>query len=260
MSHRIMGDEASVSGESEQAELALLSWAREHRRDEVVRSFWRPLCSVLGLKTTAGPEEVLRRLRLSGGNTLVNLVRRDGVCYAEIAYDVACRLRGLLRRSLFTRGDVAACERFVLSEMGVTEQNLSQLQRTFGDRVDDVSFEAQVRDMVIDAAAKEAIKEGLRAVEKKVGLTATGELGRQAIQQTGKKAASAAGRAVARQAARKASEDVARYALRLAVSRALISVHVALWAWTVVDLAGPAYRKTIPAVTYIALLRRLSQA
>jgi uncharacterized protein YaaW (UPF0174 family) len=241
----------------EQEELELLSWAREHRRDEVVRSFWRPLCSVLGLETTAAPEAVLRRLRLSGGNTLVNLVRRDGVCYAEIAYDVACRLRGLIKRRPFARGDVARCERFVLSEMGVSEQDLSQLQRAFVDRVDDISFAAQARAMVIDATVKEAIKEAAKTVEEKAGLTAAGELGKQTVQQTGKRAASAAGRAVARQTAKKASEEVARHALRLAVSRALTSVHVALWAWTIVDLAGPAYRKTIPAVTYIAMLRRL---
>lgn len=255
-----MGDEVPVDRESELEELQLLTWAREHRTDEVVRSFWRPLCSVLGLETTAAPEEVLQRLRLSGGNTLVNLVRRDGVRYTEIAFDVACRLRGLLRRTPFVRGDVAACERFVLSAMGVNEQDLSQLQRTFVDRVDDVSVAARTRAMVIDTTVQEAIKAAARKVEEKAGLTAAGELSRQTVQQTGKKAASAAGRAVARQTAKKASEEVARHAMRLAVSRALTSVHVALWAWTIVDLAGPAYRKTIPAVTYIAMLRRLHQA
>jgi len=47
---------------------------------------------------------------------------------------------------------------------------------------------------------------------------------------------------------------------QVARQQVLRALSVVLLAWTVIDIAGPAMRVTIPGVTYVALLRKLYQS
>lgn len=205
--------------------LELLVWARQQRADPVIGSLWGSLCSVLGRGAETDPREVAGRLQLSGGNTLANTVRRRGVSYGVVAHDVACRLKGLFERATFRRDDVTSCEDFVLRKMRISVEEMLRMRREVRSRVGGITLAAQVRSTVADAAVDRAV--------------------------------SSAARAVTRRTARKATEETARHALRSAVARTLTPLNALLWGWTVVDLAGPAYRKTIPGVTFVAMLRRV---
>jgi uncharacterized protein YaaW (UPF0174 family) len=65
---------------------------------------------------------------------------------------------------------------------------------------------------------------------------------------------------VATRAAREAGKRVAVKVAQQVAARIVAALNVLLAAWTVIDLAGPAMRVTIPAVTYVAILRKLHAA
>ena len=79
-------------------------------------------------------------------------------------------------------------------------------------------------------------------------------------QETARKAAAAAARSAARRGTERTAELAAKHTLRHTLARLVVPLGTVWAAWTVVDIAGPAFRKTMPAVTYIALLRRLQAA
>ena len=70
---------------------------------------------------------------------------------------------------------------------------------------------------------------------------------------TAKKAAKKA----AQKTAQKAAEEMGKQVAKQLLIRIMGALNIFLIAWTVIDVAGPAMRKTIPSVTYVALLRQL---
>ena len=238
------------------AEHEILSWAREQRDDEMVGSLWRRLCRVLNVHAEADADDVLFVLGCWGGNSFANVVRRRGVPYAEVAYDVARQLKRLFRPAGFARGDVIACERFVLRQLDVDEEDIETLCRAARQRAEGMALvscaKTAVAGVAVDTTGK-ALGIGAARVASQV-------VAKRVTQETGMRAAAAATKATAQRSARRAAELATTQALKQTLARLLIPLN-ALWAtWALVDLAGPAFRKTIPAVTYVALLRRLHHA
>ena len=70
--------------------LRVLEWARKMRgSDQTVATFWKSLADAVREPESVSAERLLSELGAYGGNTLVNLVRRKGVPYPEVARDVA---------------------------------------------------------------------------------------------------------------------------------------------------------------------------
>jgi len=217
------------------SELKIFTWARGSD-DEVVAYFYKALCDKMGLTTTDSADDVLDKLRRYGGNSLINPFRGEGVSYAELCHDVACKLNGVFEERPFGDPDPTGCERYVLGKMDVAEDDLDKLCTAVRGKGMGKAVSGQVR----------------KAVTKGVAEAAAVQIARQA--------AVAAGEAAAKRAAAEAAKEVAKQVARQVLARILLAFNVVMVAWTVVDLAGPAFRKTIPAVTYIALLRKLHEA
>ncbi len=212
--------------------LEVLRWAREaSTEDDTVRMFWSKLCEAVSEPVTASAETVLRELRAFGGNTLVNLFRGCGVSYTEVAQDVASALDGWLGEGKYDPNDFESCESFVLEKMEVDAASLQELCS--------------------------AVRSG--AVKRAVAKEAQKATGKAAAYGVGRRVAAEAGKRVAARAATEAGKKVAQKVAVQVATRIVAALNVAFAVWTVVDLAGPAMRVTIPGVTYVALLRRLHE-
>lgn len=217
--------------------LDVLEWAKEGSTEqEVVGIFWNKLCETLKLSEHSDAKEVLETLRLDGGNTLVNFFRDEGVAYSEVVFDVAKTLKPVFEEAAFRKNDVTSCEKYVLRRMEVNEDEIQAL------------CDGVRKKGVDDAVKAELQKAGVKATAATVAVVAT----RQVTAQLAKQVTKTAARKVAQAAAKQATKEVAKTVVK--------SISGVLAVWTAVDIAGPAKRKTIPAVTYIALLRKLFYA
>lgn len=218
--------------------LEVLHWARDRAEScETTQTFWSKLCKAVKQDPNAEANLVLRELRLDGSNTLLRPFRDEPVPYAEVAYDVAHALSPLRGWGGFTpeprKGDVDACERFVLHRMDISTDDLEALCQAISDKGWEQTFTSE--------SAKLGGAAGTRFLGEKVAAEVGKRLAQKAAQEAGKRA----------------GQKVAEQTAKSVVSRILMGLNLALAAYTVVDLAGPALRKTIPGVTYIALLRKL---
>lgn len=227
---------------------AVLEWASSCP-DETVRMFWQKLCEAVNEPETASASRVYAELRAYGGNTIANMFRGEGVPYAEVAFDVASTLNGMFSADPFREGDVEACERFVLKKMEVKDDDLRAMCAGIDDGGVGPAVRAQAGFAASVAAAEAAAYQAARFAAQEAAKRAAAEAAKAA----GKKAAAQAAKAAARKAAQAAAQQVAKQVL----ARVLAALNVALLALTVIDLAGPAKRVTIPAVTYVALLRKI---
>lgn len=212
--------------------LSVLTWARKYAgKNEVVNMFWEQLCTAVREPVNASAKRVYRELGAYGGNTLLNRFRPNGgVEYGEVAYDVACTLKPFGQDRTFDKGDLIACERSVLKNMNIPDKDIRSLERSFLNTVD------AARDQVVDDATR-------RTVHKYLESAAYG----------------AAAAKLEREMAKRAAILVANQAAKQMAATMLRSISVILGLWVVVDITGPAKRVTIPAVTYVALLRRLHE-
>jgi uncharacterized protein YaaW (UPF0174 family) len=222
--------------------LAVLEWARALApTDEVVGAFWSALCKAVREPADAPATRVYEEIGAYGGNSICNAFRdAGGVSYGEVAYDVAEKLRRVFADAPYSREETRACERFVLREMAVSQDNLDALCAAMAARGLSAAVAGQVAASAAAAAAEGAGYAVGREVAKRVALKAAAE----AAEQAGKKAAQEVAKRVA-------AEVLAQVAAVLGVVGAV---------WLLIDIAGPATRVIIPAVTYVALLRKLHDA
>jgi uncharacterized protein YaaW (UPF0174 family) len=330
----------------------MLTWARkEASQNEVVAMFWGKLCDAVNVPASASAGRVYHEISTYGANTIATMFRGgEGVAYGEVAYEVCETLRGWFQDAPYNKGDVPACERFVLCKMGLKEEDLramasavsgarevsrnvedqtpasaaalamdgveklvmARLVQTCGQQVaaqltdravgiiaqrlaaaavNEVSKEvaAQIARVVAEEVAaavgktvveqcgqataqqvvrrigQTAVEQAIEAAAKKAAQKAAEKAFARLAQKIGveaaKKAAAQAARKAAEkaavEAAKKAAQQAARKAAEQAVAIAVQVLGVVMIAWTIYDLAGPAKRVTIPAVTFVALLRRL---
>lgn len=179
---------------------------------------------------------MVRELGLYGGNSVVNFFKGEGADYSTILRRVAKRLKVSFRD---TQTD-EVIEGYMLQKLfddmsdSLTDEQLRTMAREFGIKPLRYSRQAMV------AAFQIAIRRG-----GIYGLTWSMNLAN----------------VVARQAI---GRGVAAFATGSVLSRSLsvltgpIGMAITV-AWTAYDIAGPAYRVIVPAVIYIAYLRRKNQ-
>jgi uncharacterized protein YaaW (UPF0174 family) len=179
-----------------------------------------------------GIEELVEEICLDGSNTIASLIRGiQGVPYLEIAHDVANKLA--VKYNENQKED--AIEYNILGKM-LQEflKNASPEQRAEVDKIlDEVG--RKYKDKIWKGMSKGALALLINTVGKKVVARVVqrivvGIAVRQGAKEAGKRAAQFAGYAVP-------------------------FLNVVMIAWTMVDIAGPAFRKTVPTVIEIALLR-----
>lgn len=179
---------------------------------------------------------MVRELGLYGGNSVVNFFKGEGADYSTILRRVAKRLKVSFRD---TQTD-EVIEGYMLQKLfddmsdSLTDEQLRTMAREFGIKPLRYSRQAMV------AAFQIAIRRG-----GIYGLTWSMNLAN----------------VVARQAI---GRGVAAFATGSVLSRSLSVLAGPIgWAftaaWTAYDIAGPAYRVIVPAVIYIAYLRRKNQ-
>jgi len=196
----------------------------------------RPLCDRHGVELGDGVGALVREIGLDGANTIASLLRRRrGVEYAEIARDVASKLKVGVEAD----ADEVAVEHRILDAVlgryvdGASAEDRATILRELQAAGADVTDAGKV--LVHGAWAAGS----LAALVNGIGQQAVAAVVKQIVLKTvGREAAKIAGRRAA---------AIASVAIPL--------LNVVMVGWTVVDLAGPAFRKTVPTVLEIALLR-----
>lgn len=178
-------------------------------------------------------ELIGKELQSFGGNTFVNMFRRKGVQYKEILCDVCDKMKVNYNKN---------------SNILVIEQNL--FMKILEDSMEKMSEEdmkilAQELDLKTQSFTKEAIMGALQLLIKKGGFTSY-------------KIALIVANAIWRALFGKGLSFVANRTLTKTIS---IFAGPIGWAitgvLTAIDIAGSAYRVTIPAVIQVAFLRQL---
>jgi len=229
--------------------LEILTWAQAaSTSNEVVAMFWNKLRDAVNEPSTASAPRILSELQAYGGNTIVNFFREGGVAYEQVAYDVADALRPMFDARVFAEGDVSACETFVLRRMEISEDDLRKL----GAAVEGHGMKNAVSAQVTKASGIAAVEVG--------GVVAAQQVAKVAATAAGKRVIAEAGKQIAKRAAKEAAKRVAAATAKQVLARVVLGLNILLAALTLVSLAGPARRVTIPGVTYVALLRRLHGA
>lgn len=199
--------------------------------DDVVKTLYERHGVAVGF----GAKALLDEIRLDGSNTFATVLRGyEGVPYQEVVDDVAVKLRAPLQATP-QETEVAILE-------AVINKYLEKAKPE----------EREALQRVIEQAGSEAT-ELVNAV--RAGALAAGVL-RAVLLRLGPKVAA---RLIANIFLRMATRAVAREAAKWVLIGVPI-VNIAMFAWLAIDIAGPAYRKTIPTVIQVALLRLDSTA
>ena len=240
--------------------LDLLKWAARSQNEFAVH-FWNELCSKLKIEVEVPTSEkakiIFFELKLYGGNTIVNFFRDDGVPYSEIVFDVVKSLSSFFKKFKISemKEDVQACEKYILQKMEIDADLKDMIkvikEKTFSDIgietgktiTQKVFINKSVKSAALKAAGKFASNE--MVIKQSI---ATLPITKRVITNIARRVSSSATQKITLQITKK---------IMLKVTMAL---NVIFAAWTVIDIAGPALRKTLPSVVYIALLRKLYEA
>lgn len=176
-------------------------------------------------------EEIVDELQHFGGNTFMNMLRGNGVPYREILCDVASKLKV----NFNPKSPVDIIERNILSKLVM-------------DSVEKLS-EAELKEMIDELgiknydAGRSAMMMALQIAIKQSGFMAY----KIAVIVANQVAKILLGRGLAFAANATLTRSIAIFAGPIGW---IISV-----AWALIDIAGAAYRVTIPAVIQIAYMR-----
>ena len=237
--------------------LSVLNWAYDYgKKNDVVKLFWDKLCDTLGMPATSTGYDILSEARSYGGNTFVNVIRGEGVPYVEMAYDVAGVLRPTFKWSKdYQKGDLVSIERYVLKQMEISDDDVTKISK---------AIKSETNDIITDNTAKRGVSAFVveftaYSIGKKLGSETANVVLKKAAEAAATKAAKKTAEAAAKKAAGKAAEIAAKQVAKQVLAKVIAALNIVFLAWAVVDIAGPAMRKTIPSVTYIALLRQIHQ-
>lgn len=184
-----------------------------------------------GLTSADGVDALAREICMAGSNTFASVFRGwEPVSYREVVVDVAEKLDVVVREA----DSLEAIEHKLLAKVAekywstLTEDERRDINARLGALQNELNFDAirlilESGGVIAGVILRRAITVAMTEVIAKVLL-------RFAAGQAAKRAAAIAGAVVP-------------------------GLNVLLGAWTVVDLAGPALRKTMPTVIELALLR-----
>jgi hypothetical protein len=130
-----------------------------------------------------------------------------------------------------TKEDILACEKYVLRKMEISEEDLERLcLRERG--------KSEGNDTGPAKATRSAAVEGVSVSAARITTKVAAE------------------KAMA-EASKKVAAEVENQAAKMALAGILTAIDIALAELTLIDLADPVYRKAVPGVTYVAILRKL---
>jgi len=183
-----------------------------------------------GVEEEAGPMTLAQQICLDGSNTIASLFRGwEGVPYLEVARDVA--------RKLEVDAEIIASEDERVIEQAVLGKVIERYIKSRADAAERAEIKRILTSAGIDALEyKRAVSTGTLAV---VIAVLRQEIVAKIVQGI-----------VARAGVRAASGSAARL-----VGLAVPLLNLVLAAWTVFDLSGPAFRKTVPSIIEVALIR-----
>ena len=208
-------------------------------------------------------QDIAGELQTFGGNTIVNLFRRHGVLYREILWDVCGKLKVEINyeRPKYERPNIGDSLRL---NIGDSLEFLTQ-------KIPTQFIEQRLLEKILQEALKNMSYEEIKALATELGIENTDSLTAQG--------AAAAFIAIYRAGGFKAYQMTViivnaiwkfifgrgltiggNVILTKTISILIGPIGMAITAlWTVLDIAGPAYRVTIPATIQVAYLRSLSE-
>lgn len=180
-------------------------------------------------------DEIINELSRFGGNTLMNIIRGEGVSYKQLLCDVCDKMKVNYNKK---------------SSVEVIENNF--LQTILINSLEDMSHDdmkALIDSMEIRTMGfgKQAMVVAIQAAILNGGFTPY----KMAVIVANAVAKSLLGRGLALAANAALVKAMNIFAGPIGFAASVL--------WTVVDIAGPAYRVTIPAVAQICYMRRFSQ-
>jgi len=223
-------------GLSEHTERVLDWAARAQARDDTVREIWKALCDRFDVSTTTTGEKVLQLLRKAGSPDVADVFRDEPAPYPEVCWYIADKLRSIFDDAEGTVEDILACEKYMLKRMEISEDDLERLCSAIRDRGKSEANSAGAANTVRNAAVEGVAVTAVRMVPKE-----------------------AAGKAIS-EASKKVAAEVENQVANLVLAGILIAVDIALAELTLIGITVPAYRKAIPGIAYVALLRKLHTA
>lgn len=188
------------------------------------------------LRSRAAADEIALYLRRMGSNDIATIFRGEGVAYEEVVFDVAEKIKA--------KG---------ASEGGPVEVNEAKiLEKLFADSLEQMTMDerrALFQSMNLDV--KNYAIGGGAAI-----------LVQQLIREFGGFATYRFSVVIANMIARALLGSGLSFAANAAITRVVGTMlgpigWIATGAWLAYDLAGPAFRKTVPAVVYVAMLRQM---
>jgi len=191
-----------------------------------------------GVDPRDGVNRLVDEITLDGANTIASIFRRwEGVPYLKIVRDAARKMKVTFSDTddeiLIERRCLESMIKRYLEKAGLAEcKRVQQIFDEYGRKYG--------RQKMMTASVMNGMRVGtLGLLIKEIGQRATSMIVQRIIM-----------RIMGRQMAREASKRVVQMA-----GFAVPLLNILMIGWTIVDIAGPAYRKTIPTVLEIALLR-----
>lgn len=247
--------------------LAALKWASSNADScEMVKLFWDKLRDAVDEPKTKSAKKIISELSAYGGNTIVNIFRGGGVSYHEVVRDVAETLAPMFKKSPYGYASILNCETYILDRMGIKKEDIEAICAVISSRGTNEAIIHGAQVGTLEAVVAGSVVTGIvyaggqAAIEKAIsvigGERLTDFVAVQIIKKTAAKAVQEAAKKTAQEAAKRAAQEAAK---QIAI-RLIAAANIFLGALTVVSIAGPATRKTIPATTYVALLRKMYEA
>jgi len=188
-----------------------------------------------GIPSADGPEKLGDEIRLDGSNSIASLFRGKGVDYLEMVRNVA----DTMDVPYTEEQDEESIERDILGKTiqqylenasKVERKEIEKILESAGKGYNNISKDNLLISLSGGALALLIGQIGAKAVSKIVQRIVTRLIGLQVGKETGKRAMQAIG-----------------FAIPL--------LNATMIAWTAIEMAGPAYRKTVPSVIEIAMIR-----
>ncbi len=223
-------------GLSENTEQVLDWAARAQARDDTVREIWKALCDRFDVSAPASGEGVLQLLRKASSPDVADVFRDEPAPYPEVCWYIAEKLRSIFNDAEGTEEDILACEKYILKRMEISEDDLETLCSAIRDRGKSEAKEAGAAKTIRIAAVEGVAVSAARMARKEAAEKAMHE------------------------ASKKVAAEVENQVANLVLAGILIAVDIALAELTLIGITVPAYRKAIPGITYVALLRKLHAA
>jgi uncharacterized protein YaaW (UPF0174 family) len=187
--------------------------------------------------------KLIEEICLDGSSTIASIIRRGkGVSYSEIVYDVAEKIKVEEKEIKHYDNEKAieskAIEKNILIK--IFQNYLDFIQKNNKTDYQKLYHDIEKISGVDDK--KKIIKEGILSFALLID-TVGPKIGAKVIE-----------RIIINIIGKGIAKETAKVVMR-ATGWAIPLLNIALIVWTIIDLQGPAYRKTIPTVLEIALLR-----